>query len=135
MPKSDPAALTDRTEAAWTMRWEPAAEGTSCGGAPGTGVVVLTIAPTRVRALSVSAGLLAGNGRRPLQARPLALGVTFDGGPCQPLELAETADEQVLAIDSTVPVSTIRIGVDRAAAQRQDGEPVLRGESTGVVRD
>ena len=77
MPKSDPAALTDRTEAAWTMRWEPTAEGGSCGGAPGTGVIVLTIPPTRVRALSVPAGLLASNGRRPLQARPLTLGVTL----------------------------------------------------------
>ena len=77
VPKSDPAALTDRTEAAWTMRWEPTAEGGSCGGAPGTGVVVLTIPPTRVRALTVQAGLLASNGRRPLQALPLKLGVTL----------------------------------------------------------
>ena len=62
VPKSEPAALTDRTEAAWTMRWEPAAEGGSCGGAPGTGVIVLTIAPTRVRALTIQAGLLADDG-------------------------------------------------------------------------
>ena len=131
-PKSDPAALTDRTEAAWTMRWEPAAEGGSCGGAPGTGVVVLTIPPTRVRALTVQAGLLASNGRRPLQALPLKLGVTFDGAPCQTLELADDANEQVLKIDSATPVSTIRIGVDAVKPQREDGEPVLSFTEIGV---
>jgi hypothetical protein len=125
-PKSDPEALTDRTEAPWTMRWEPAAEGASCGGAPGTGVIVLTIAPTRVRALTVQAGLLASNGRRPLQARPLALGVRFDGGPCQSLALLEDVpDEQEREVDSAVPVSTIRIGVDAVVPQREDGEPLL----------
>ena len=123
--KSDPAAVTDRTEAAWTMRWEPTAEGTSCGGVAGTGVVVLSIAPTRIRAISVQAGLLTTNGRRPLQARPLALGVVLDGGPCSRLELADTADDQVLKLDSNVPVSEIRIGVDTAAPPREDGEPVL----------
>ena len=123
--KSDPAALTDRTEAAWAMRWEPTAEDASCGGAPGTGVIVLSIAPTRIRAISVQAGLLATNGRRPLQARPLALGVVLDGGPCQRLDLADLADEQKLELDSKVPVSEVRIGVDTAAPAREDGEPVL----------
>ena len=83
VPKSDPAALTDGPRPPGRMRWEPTAEGGSCGGAPGTGVIVLTIAPTRVRALNVQAGLLANDGRRTLQARPLALGVSFDGGTCQ----------------------------------------------------
>ena len=123
--KSDPAALTDRTEAAWAMRWEPTAEGASCGGAPGTGVIVLSIAPTRIRAISVQAGLLATNGRRPLQARPLVLGVLLDGGPCQRLELADAAEQQVLELDSRVPVSQVRIGVDAVAPPRDDGEPVL----------
>jgi hypothetical protein len=131
-PKSDPAALTDGTEAAWTMRWEPAGEVGSCGGAPGTGVIVLTVAPTRVRALAVQAGLLESNGRRPLQALPLKLGVTFDGAPCQALQLEDDANEQVLKIDSTVPVSTIRIGVDAAKPQREDGEPVLSFTEIGV---
>jgi hypothetical protein len=125
MPKSDPGALTDGTVAAWTMWWEPDAEGGSCGGVPGTGVAVLSIPPTRIRAIGVQAGLLATNGRRPLQARPLALGVVLDGGPCQRLELADTADEQVLELDSGVPVSEIRIGVDAVAPPREDGEPVL----------
>jgi hypothetical protein len=125
VPKSDPAALTDRTEAAWTMRWTPTAEGPSCGGAPGTGVVILSIAPTRIREIRVQAGLLASNGRRPLQARPLTMGVVLDGGPCQRLDLADTPDEQPLELDSTVPVSEIRIGVDTAYPPREDGEPVL----------
>ena len=123
--KSDPAALTDRTEAAWTMRWEPTAEGASCGGAPGTGVIVLSISPTRVREISVQVGLLATNGRRPLQARPLVLGVLLDGGPCQRLELADAAEQQMLELDSKVPVSQVRIGVDAVAPPRDDGEPVL----------
>jgi hypothetical protein len=125
VPKSDPAALTDGTVAAWTMRWEPEAAGGSCGGIPGTGVAVLSIPPTRIRAISVQAGLLATNGRRPLQARPRALGVVLDGGPCQRLELADTANEQVLKLDSRVPVREIRIGVDAADPSREDGEPVL----------
>jgi hypothetical protein len=125
VPKSDPAALTDRTEAAWTMRWTPTGEGGSCGGAPGTGVVVLSLAPTRIREIRVQAGLLASNGRRPLQARPLAVGVVLDGGSCQRLELADTPDEQRLELDSKVPVREIRIGVDTAVPPREDGEPVL----------
>jgi len=125
VPKSDPAALTDGTVAAWTMRWEPEAEGGSCGGLPGTGVVVLTIPPTRIREISVQAGLLATNGRRPLQARPLALGVVLDGGPCQRLDLKDVADAQDRELDSRVPVREIRIGVDAAEPPREDGEPVL----------
>ena len=68
MPRSDPVALTDRTQTAWTMRWEPAAEGVSCGGAPNTGVIVLSIPPTRVRALGITAGLPEADGQRLLQA-------------------------------------------------------------------
>ena len=88
VPKSDPAALTDRTEAAWTMRWEPAAEGGSCGGAPGTGVIVLTIAPTRIRAISVQAGLLASR-RSAAAAGPAAerWAWCWTAAPCQPLPL------------------------------------------------
>ena len=125
VPKSDPAALTDRAVTAWTMRWEPTAEGASCGGAPNTGVIVLTIPPTRIRTLGITAGLPEADGRRLLQARPLMLGVTLDGGTCQPLQLTDTAAEQVLKLDSKVPVSQIRIGIDGATRLPEGGEPAL----------
>ena len=62
----------------------------------------------------------------------MKLGVTFDGAPCQALDLKDDAAEQTLKIDSTVPVSTIRIGVDAVQPQREDGEPVLSFTEIGV---
>jgi hypothetical protein len=90
------------------------------------------VSPVRVRALSILAGLPKDDGRRTLQARPLALGVSFDGGPCQTVTLEDKPDEQTLRIDSERPVSTIRIGVVRAEPQRADGEPVLSFTEIGV---
>ena len=51
--------------------------------------------------------------------------MVLDGGPCQPLQLTDTAKEQVLKLDSKVPVSEIRIGVDSAAPLPEGGEPAL----------
>jgi len=124
-PKSDPRALVDRTETAWTMRWPSGVEEGQCGGAPGTGVILLAVAPTRVRALRIQTGLPAADGRRLLQARPLRLGITFDDGICQAVELTDVAEEQEVPVDSRVPVSTIRIGIDRVVSPGENGEPVL----------
>lgn len=131
VPDAKPAALTDGTLAAWSMRWAPTAEASPCG-TPGTGVIVLTIEPTRVRALNIRAGLPADDDRRTLQALPQALGVSFDGGTCQEVTLEDKPDEQEPMIDSMGPVSTIRIGVVRAKPQREDGEPVLSFTEIGV---
>lgn len=125
-PGSDPAALTDLTEAAWTMTWAPTSSGNTCGGAPGTGVMVLTLpTATRVRQVDLQAGLLASNADRPLQFRPQSVGITFDGGPCNSFPLTEPAGWQFLTVDSRVPVTTVRIGVDLAYPARADGQPLL----------
>jgi hypothetical protein len=124
-PKSNPAALTDRTLAAWTMRWEPTAEGATCGGAPNTAVIVFTIPPTRIRTLGITAGLPEADGQRLLQARPRAVGVVLDRGPCQPFLLDDTAQEHLLELDSRVEVSEVRIGVDTAVPPPEGGQPVL----------
>lgn len=138
VPNSNPAALTDLSVAAWTMTWTPAEQGTTCGGAPGTGVIALTLPPTRIRQINLQAGLLATDANRPLEFRPQSLGVSFDGGPCHNLPLADKPDWQDLTVDSGVQVRTVRIGVDTAYAARADGgqprlsitEIVLRARPT-----
>lgn len=124
-PKSDPSTLIDRRESAWTMRWPPTTTEGQCGGAPGTGVILLGIPATRVRALRIRAGLPATDGRRLLQARPTRLGVTFGDGTCQALELTDAAEAQELPLDSQVPVDSIRIGIDRVISPGENGEPAL----------
>ncbi len=124
-PESTPAALVDLNQAAWTMSWKPAEQGVSCGGAPGTGVIVLTVPRNRIRQIDLQAGLLADNAERPLQFRPQSIGVSFDGGACNSFPLEDKADWQSLKVDSLVPVSTIRIGVDTTYAAREDGQALL----------
>ena len=82
--------LLDGTEQAWSEPWNPETEGDSCGGAPGTGSVVLTMpAATRVREIDLNAGLPASNAKRPLELVPQAIGVRFDSGSVPPLHAAE----------------------------------------------
>jgi hypothetical protein len=125
LKRSTPAALTDLTEAAWTMSWQPQAQGDSCGGAPGTGVILLTFAPTRIRQVVVRAGLPPEDSSRLLQARPKSIGVSFDGGVCRRFVLTNGPDRQLLAVDSAVDVTTIRIGVDSAYPSAPDGQASL----------
>lgn len=122
---STPAALTDVTQAAWTMTWKPADQGVSCGGAPGTGVIVLTIPSTRIRAVDLDAGLVEANANRLLQFRPKSIGISFDGGPCHSFPLQDADGRQSLKVDSGVEVTTVRIGVDTAYAARDDGQALL----------
>jgi hypothetical protein len=122
---SDPASLVDGTEQAWSEPWNPAKEGDSCGGAPGTGTVVLTFPATRVREIDLNAGLPASNAKRPLELVPQAIGVRFDSGPCRSFTLQSTADLQRLAVDSQVPVSTVSLGVDTTFPGRPDTVRVL----------
>ena len=125
VPGSDPASLVDGSEQAWTTPWTPRAEGASCGGAPGTAVVVLTFAPTRVREIDLNAGLVKSNQERPSQFRPEAIGIRFDNGECRRFTLADTGDLQRLVVDSAVPVSSLRLGVDTAFPAGDDGKAVL----------
>ena len=122
---SDPAALTDLSVAGWTMNWVPAEQGTTCGGAPGTGAIVLTVAPTRIREIDLQAGLLGTDSNRLLEFRPESIGVSFDGGPCRNLPLTDVAEWQNLKVDSGVAVSTVRIGVDTAYPAPDGGQPRL----------
>lgn len=131
-PGSDPASLVDGTEQAWTEPWNPPAEGDSCGGATGTGTVVLTFPTTRIREIDLNAGLPAANAKRPLELVPQAVGVRFDSGPCRSFTLQSTADLQRLAVDSQVPVSTVSIGVDTTYPGRPDGARVLSLTEVGL---
>jgi hypothetical protein len=78
-PKSDPAALVDESENEWTMNWTPTGE-SACGPAPGTGFVVLTFAPTRIRLIQIAPGLAESNPQRKLQPLPHVMGIAFDDG-------------------------------------------------------
>jgi hypothetical protein len=117
--------LTDLSVAAWTMSWAPTQQGASCGGAPGTGVIVLTLPATRIREIDLQAGLVAADTNRPLEFRPQSIGVSFDGGPCRNLPLADKPEWQALKVDSGVAVSTVRIGVDTAYPAPDGGQPRL----------
>ena len=129
---SDPASVVDGTEQAWSEPWQPPAEGDSCGGARGTGRVVLSFAPARVREITINAGLPASNARRPLEFRPQAVGVRFDSGPCRSFTLADAPDVQRLVVDSGVPVRTVMIGFDTTYPARSDGTPVLSLTEVGL---
>jgi hypothetical protein len=112
-PNSKPAALVDEAENEWTMNWAPSQE-TQCGPAPGTGVIVLTFAPTRIRMLQIAPGLAESNPQRKLQPLPKVLGVAFDNGPCQTVNLTATPGQQEIKIDSGKPVSQMLIGINSA---------------------
>jgi len=118
---SDPAALTDVSVSAWTMNWAPTEQGTSCGGAPGTGKVVLSMPATRIRQIDLQAGLQDTDSNRTLEFRPQSIGVSFDGGPCRNLPLQDVAGWQMIEVDSGVAVSTVQIGVDTAYEAQPDG--------------
>jgi hypothetical protein len=123
---SDPAALTDGLKASWAMTWKPEQEGASCGGAPGTGVIVLTIpAATRVREIDVAAGLPEDDPARLLQFRPKSIGISFDDGVCRNFALTDVPGQQTIKVDSSVEVQTIRIGVDTTFPAPADGQAVL----------
>ena len=124
-PGSDPAALTDGSIASWAMVWKPKQEGGSCGGAAGTGVIVLKVPSTRVREIEIAAGLPADDPVRQLQFRPKSIGISFDGGVCRNFPLQDLAGPQTLEVDSQVPIRTIQIGVDVAYPAPADGQALL----------
>ena len=114
IPGSDPAALLDGTEQEWTMAWAPTGAASACGAAPGTGTVIFTFPATQVRRIVIAPGLAAANNQRPTQARPATIGLTFDNGTCHPEDLTDTADQQVITIDSRVPVTQLSLGIGSA---------------------
>ena len=68
-----PGRLVDGSVEECTMNWAPSAEST-CGPAAGTGVIVLTFAPTRIRQIQIVPGLDKSNPQRPLQPLPKTVG-------------------------------------------------------------
>lgn len=112
-PDTPPQALVDATGAAWSMRWTADTRGTACGPAPGTPVIEMTFAPTRIRAIDFRGGLLAADPDRNRQFRPREVGVVFGEGPCQTVTLQDLEFERI-KIDSRSPVTTVRIGVQSA---------------------
>ncbi|WP_375425734.1 zinc ribbon domain-containing protein [uncultured Friedmanniella sp.] len=110
VPGSDPAALVDRTVREWTETWQPTSA-TACGAAPGTGEIVLTFAPTRIRRLQIVPGLDKSNPRRSQQLLPQEIGITYPGGRCQRVLLDRGDRQQPIRLDSGVRVTSVRIGI------------------------
>ncbi len=121
---SDPAALVDRSVKEWTMNWAPTAEST-CGAAEGTGTVVLSFPPTRIRRIQIVPGLDASNPQRDLQPLPRTLGISFDGGTCQPVALSPAPNPAVVKLDSGRPVTEVRIGIGATFPAGADAQPVI----------
>ncbi|HET9648954.1 MAG TPA: zinc ribbon domain-containing protein [Microlunatus sp.] len=124
-PGSDPAALVDQTAAAWAMPWTDQTQGSGCGTTPTTTVVQLEFDQIRLRQIDLRAGLLANNPNRQFQYRPKDVWIAY-GDQCVPMAL-EDVERQPLTLDTKVPVSSIRIGVQSAypPAQPAGAQPVL----------
>ena len=122
-PKSDPAALVDESENEWTMNWTPTGE-SACGPAPGTGFVVLTFAPTRIRLIQIAPGLAESNPQRKLQPLPHVVGIAFDDGKCHSVNLTATPNQQEFKIDSGKPVTRVLIGIG-SAYPAANGQPLI----------
>ncbi len=106
------------------MNWAPSQEST-CGPAAGTGVIVLTFAPTRIRQLQILPGLDKSNPRRDLQPLPKTLGISFDNGVCQPVTLTNSPEQTVIKLDSKKPISQVRIGIGAAYPAGADAQPLI----------
>jgi hypothetical protein len=122
--KSDPAALVDESENEWTMNWTPSGV-SPCGPAPGTGFIVLTFAPTRIRLIQIAPGLAETNPERKLQPLPKVLGVDFGDGACQTIDLTARTGQQVFKIDSKKEVTQMRIGIGSAFTAGANPEPKI----------
>jgi hypothetical protein len=131
--QSDPAKLVDRSAEEFSLKWpqeaEPKAE-SACGAAPGTGWVVLTTQrPVRVRQILIYPGLDEKNPRRTLQPLPQKVGIRFDDGPCQTLNLSHPVS--AIAVDSGRPVTRVRIGI-MSASTGPDLEPRISITEIGL---
>jgi hypothetical protein len=102
---SNPAALVDESENEWTMIWTPSGAPPMCGPAPGTGYVIFTFAPTRIRLLQIAPGLSEKNPQRSQQPVPRVLGIFFEDGRCHRVPLTGDPGQQEIKIDSKKPVT------------------------------
>ena len=116
-PDTTPAALTDLTPLAWQMSWTPTTQGSPCGATPTTAVIQLSFNRTRIKEINLRAGLQKSNPNRELQFRPHNIWVAF-ANTCVPVELKDL-DQQLVTLDTKVPVDSLRIGVVTAFAPDQ----------------
>ena len=123
-PGSDPQALVDGSVQEWTMTWAPSAESV-CGAAPGTGTVIFTFPPTRVRQVLIVPGLDKSNPQRDLQPQPKVIGLSFADGPCQPVTLANSPEQPPITVDSGAPVTQLRLGIGSAYPAGADAKPLI----------
>jgi hypothetical protein len=120
-----PESLVDGTAEAWQMNWSDTTKGSPCQVTPTTPVIELTFDRTRIRAIDLRAGLLAKNPSRLLQFRPQNIWIAY-ADQCKPFTLLDV-ERQPVALDTKVPVDSIRIGVETAIAPAQPAgaQPVL----------
>ena len=121
---SDPAALIDGSVVEWTMNWSPTQE-SPCGPAAGTGVIVLSFPPTRIRQVQIFSGLDKDNPQRDLQWFPKGAGLSFDDGPCRAITLTQSLERQTFTMDSEKPVTRLQIGIGSATPGGADAAPLV----------
>jgi hypothetical protein len=121
---SDPANLVDGTQKEWTMSWSPAQD-SSCGPAAGTGEIVLTFAPTRIRRIQIMPGLDEHNPLRGRQPLPKTLAVSFPQGKCTTITLDTQPRQRAVNFDSQEPVTELRIGISSAQSGGADALPLI----------
>ena len=124
-PDVTPQSLVDATAKAWQMPWTATTQGSPCNVAPTTPVIQLSFSRTRIRQIDLRAGLLDDNANRLLQYRPRTVWIAY-ADQCQNRDLADV-ERQTVALDTGVPVESIRIGVQTAFPPDQPtgGQDVL----------
>ena len=125
VPDTTPAALTDLTPMAWQMNWTPTTNGSPCGEPPRTAVIQLSFTRTRIKEINLRAGLQKSNPNRELQFRPTKIWIAF-ANSCESKDLKDL-EEQLIVLDTRVPVDSLRIGVVTAIGPEQPAgmQPVL----------
>jgi hypothetical protein len=124
-PDSNPQSLVDSSKQEWTMGWAPTGESPSCGPAPGTGTLIFTFPPTRVRQVVIWPGLDADNPQRALQPQPMMIGIGFPDGSCHPARLDNSADPQRISVDSGAPVTQLRLGIASSYPTTPEMKPLI----------
>ena len=113
-PQYDVSGLMDGDpRTAWGTPWPAEAPVSgSCEGRPGEGRIHLTWSrPSRIRAVSVRAGLDAAESGRDSQPIPRTLDVSFPNGRCVHVPLDNNPDAQTVEVDSTTPVRSMDVAV------------------------
>ena len=124
-PDTTPEALVDGTAKAWQMNWTSSTQGGPCKSTPTTAVIQLSFPATRIRDITMRAGLLDNNPNRLLQFRPKMIWVAY-GDQCVDRPL-DNVQQQTVPLDTKVLVDSLRISVQTAYPPDQPtgGQDVL----------